>query len=174
MARAAAIVDIDRTLLTGRPGRILGDALHRSGVAVAPGPLRPAVGAAATASLSMQLSLLAVHASRGWPDAAVREAAKTAAEAVVDDVAPYLRPLLDGHRSAGERLLLVSAAPPRRVCARPASRPARLTSTPTTSSPDRCSLPWVTPRPSILTPASPHWPGRGAGRSVTSTSPKAS
>src|SRR5918994_943233 len=76
MARAAAIVDIDRTLLTGRPGRILGDSLHRSGVAVAPGLLRPAVGAA------------------------------------VDDVAPYLRPLLDGHRSAGERLLLVSAAPP--------------------------------------------------------------
>src|ERR671910_1223439 len=112
MARAAAIVDIDRTLLTGRPGRILGDALHRAGVAVAPGPLRPAVEAAATASLSMELSLLAVQASRGWPDAAVRQAATIAAEAVVDDVAPHLRPLLDEHRSAGERLLLVSAAPP--------------------------------------------------------------
>src|SRR5215204_3083262 len=104
MARAAAIVDIDRTLLTGRPGRILRDALHRSGVAVAPGPLRPAMEAAATASLSMHLSLLAVQASRGWPDAAVREAATIAAEAVVDVVAPYLRPLLDDHRSAGERL----------------------------------------------------------------------
>jgi len=112
MARAAAIVDIDRTLLTGRPGRILRDALHRSGVAVAPGPLRPAMEAAATASLSMPLSLLAVQASRGWPDAAVREGATIAAEAVVDVVAPYLRPLLDDHRSAGERLLLVSAAPP--------------------------------------------------------------
>ena len=63
--------------------------------------------AAATASLSTQLSLLAVQAGRGWPDAAVREAATMAAEAVVDDVAPYLRPLLDDHRSAGERLLLV-------------------------------------------------------------------
>lgn len=112
MARAAAIVDVDRTLLTGRPGGILRDALHRAGVAVAPGPLRPAVDAVATASLSTQLSLLAVQASRGWPDAAVREAATTAAEAVVDDVAPYLHPLLDDHRSAGERLLLVSAAPP--------------------------------------------------------------
>src|SRR5918994_148385 len=109
MARAATIVDIDRTLLTGRPGRILGDALHRAGVAVAPGPLRPAVEAAATASLSTQLSLLAVQASRGWPDAAVRQAATIAAEAVVDDVAPHLRPLLDEHRSAGERLLLLSA-----------------------------------------------------------------
>src|SRR5918995_734534 len=112
MARAAAIVDMDRTRLTGRPGRILGEALHRSGVAVAPGPLRPAIEAAGTASLSMQLSLLAVQASRGWPDAPVREAATIAAEAVVDVVAPYLRPLLDDHRSAGERLLLVSAAPP--------------------------------------------------------------
>src|SRR5918995_2337225 len=112
MARAAAIVDIDRTLLTGRPGRILGDALHRAGLAAAPGPLRPAVEAAATASLSMQLSLLAVQASRGWPDAVVREAATIAAEVVVEDVAPYLRPLLDDHPSAGERLLLVSAAPP--------------------------------------------------------------
>jgi putative phosphoserine phosphatase/1-acylglycerol-3-phosphate O-acyltransferase len=111
MARAAAIVDVDRTLLTGHPGRILRKALNRAGVVVAPGPLRPAVEAAATASLSTQLSSLAVQASRGWPDAAVREAAMAAAEAVVDDVAPYLRPLLDDHRSAGERLLLVSAAP---------------------------------------------------------------
>jgi putative phosphoserine phosphatase/1-acylglycerol-3-phosphate O-acyltransferase len=112
MARAAAIVDVDRTLLTGRPGRILREALNRAGVVLVPGPLRPALEAAATASLSTQLSLLAVQANRGWPDGAVREAAMTAAEAVVDDVAPYLRPLLDDHRSAGERLLLVSAAPP--------------------------------------------------------------
>jgi putative phosphoserine phosphatase/1-acylglycerol-3-phosphate O-acyltransferase len=112
MVRAAAIVDVDRTLLTGRPGRVLRDALHRAGVAVPPGPLRPVVDAAATASLSTQLSLLAVQASRGWPDADVREAATRAAEAVVDDVAPYLRPLLNDHRSAGGRLLLVSAAPP--------------------------------------------------------------
>jgi putative phosphoserine phosphatase / 1-acylglycerol-3-phosphate O-acyltransferase len=112
MARAAAIVDVDRTLLTGRPGRILRDALDRMGAAVPPGPLRPVVDAAATASLSTQLSLLAVEASRGWPESDVREAATTAAQAVVDDVAPYLRPLLDDRRSAGERLLLVSAAPP--------------------------------------------------------------
>jgi putative phosphoserine phosphatase / 1-acylglycerol-3-phosphate O-acyltransferase len=112
MARAAAIVDVDRTLLTGRPGRTLLDGLHRAGVAVPPGPLRPAVDAAATASLSSQLSMLALLAGRGWPDAAVREAATMAAEMVVDDVAPYLRPLLDTHRSAGERLLVVSAAPP--------------------------------------------------------------
>jgi putative phosphoserine phosphatase / 1-acylglycerol-3-phosphate O-acyltransferase len=112
MARAAAIVDVDRTLLTGRPGRILRDALHHAGVIAPPGPLRPVVDVAATAFLSTQLSLLAVHAGRGWPDAAVREAATTAAEAVVDDAAPYLRPLLDDHRSSGARVLLVSAAPP--------------------------------------------------------------
>jgi putative phosphoserine phosphatase/1-acylglycerol-3-phosphate O-acyltransferase len=112
MARAAAIVDVDRTLLTGRPGRMLRDALHRAGVAAPPGPLRPAVDAAATTFLSTQLSLLAVEASRGWRDADVREAATTAAGVVVDDVAPYLRPLLGAHRSTGERLLLVSAAPP--------------------------------------------------------------
>ena len=112
MARSAAIVDVDRTLLTGRPGRILRDALHRAGVAAPPGPLRPATDLVATAFLSTQLSVLAVHAGRGWPDAAVREAATTAAEAVVDDVAPYLRPLLDDHRAAGAQILLVSAAPP--------------------------------------------------------------
>jgi putative phosphoserine phosphatase / 1-acylglycerol-3-phosphate O-acyltransferase len=112
MARAAAIVDVDRTLLTGRPGRLLRNAMHEAGVAAPPGPLRPAADVAATAFLSTQRSLLAVHASRGWPDTAVREAATTAAEAVVDDVAPYLRPLLDDHRSAGARILLVSAAPP--------------------------------------------------------------
>jgi putative phosphoserine phosphatase/1-acylglycerol-3-phosphate O-acyltransferase len=111
MARAAAIVDVDRTLLTGRPGRRLLDALRRVGVATTLGPLRPAADAAATASLSTQLSWLAVQAARGWPDAAVREAATTAADAVIDDVAPRLRRLLDDHRSAGERLLLVSAAP---------------------------------------------------------------
>ena len=112
MARAAAIVDVDRTLLTGRPGRALRDALHRAGIVVPPGPLGPAVDAASTVSLSSQLSLLAVQAGRGWRDGAVREAARTAAEVVVDDVAPYLSPLLDDHRAAGERLLLVSAAPP--------------------------------------------------------------
>jgi putative phosphoserine phosphatase / 1-acylglycerol-3-phosphate O-acyltransferase len=112
MARAAAIVDVDRTLLTGRPGWMLRDALHRAGVAEPPGPLGAAVDAAATVSLSTQLSLLALQAGRGWPDAAVREAATTAAEAVLDDVAPCLRPLLDDHRAAGEPLLLVSAAPP--------------------------------------------------------------
>ena len=84
MARAAAIVDVDRTLLTGRPGWTLLDDLHRAGVAVPPGPLGPAVDAAATASLSSQLSMLAVQAGRGWPDAAVREAATMAAEMVVD------------------------------------------------------------------------------------------
>jgi putative phosphoserine phosphatase/1-acylglycerol-3-phosphate O-acyltransferase len=112
MARAAAIVDVDRTLLTGRPGWVLRDALHRAGVAVPPGPLGPAVEAAATVSLSTQLSLLALQAGRGWPDAAVREAATTAAKTMLDDVAPYLRPLLDHHRAVGEPLLLVSAAPP--------------------------------------------------------------
>jgi putative phosphoserine phosphatase/1-acylglycerol-3-phosphate O-acyltransferase len=111
MARAAAIVDVDRTLLTGHPGRILRDALEHRGVALPTGPLRPAVDVAATASLSAQLCLLMVQAGRGWPDAAVRGAATTAAEAVVDDAAPYLRPLLDDHRSGGERILLVSAAP---------------------------------------------------------------
>jgi putative phosphoserine phosphatase / 1-acylglycerol-3-phosphate O-acyltransferase len=112
MARAAAIVDVDRTLPTGRAGRLLLDALHRAGVAAPPGPLRPAVDAAALMSLSTQLSLLALLASRGWSEEAVRQAAEAAAEAVVDDVAPYLRPLLDDHRSSGGRLLLVSAAPP--------------------------------------------------------------
>jgi putative phosphoserine phosphatase / 1-acylglycerol-3-phosphate O-acyltransferase len=112
MARSAAIVDVDRTLLTGRPGSMVRDALHRAGVAVPLGPLGPAADVAATVSLSTQLSLLALQAGRGWPDAAVREAAIAAAEAVLDDVAPYLRPMLDGHRAAGERLLLVSAAPP--------------------------------------------------------------
>ena len=112
MARAAAIVDVDRALLTGRPGRILRDALHHRGDTVPLGPLRPAVGMAAATSLSTQLSWLAVLARRGWPEAAVREAATTAAEAVVDEVAPHLRPLLDDHRSAGDRLLVVSSAPP--------------------------------------------------------------
>ena len=110
MARAAVLVDVDRTLLTGRPGRVLRDALHHAGVGPA-GPLAPAVDAAATLSLSTQLTLLAVEAGRGWPDAAVREAGATAAEAVVDG-APYLRPLLDDHRAAGAPVVLVSAAPP--------------------------------------------------------------
>jgi putative phosphoserine phosphatase/1-acylglycerol-3-phosphate O-acyltransferase len=112
MARAAAIVDIDRTLLTGRPGRALLDALRGVDPALPVGPLRPALDVAAAGSLSTQLSLLAMLAGRGWPDAAVRAGAAAAADVVVDDVAPYLRPLLDDHRSAGERLLLVSAAPP--------------------------------------------------------------
>jgi putative phosphoserine phosphatase/1-acylglycerol-3-phosphate O-acyltransferase len=112
MARAVVIVDVDRTLLTGRPGLVLREALRRSGVAVAPGPLGPAADVAATVSLSTQLSLLALQAGGGWPDAAAREAATMTAETVVDDVAPYLRPLLDDHRAAGERVLLVSAAPP--------------------------------------------------------------
>src|SRR4029453_15631715 len=112
MARAAAIVDVDRTLLTGRAGRILRNSMHRAGVAAPPGPLRPAVDAAATAFLSAQLTLLGVHARRGWPDPVVREAATTAAEAVVDDAAPHLRPLLDEHRSAGARILPVSPRPP--------------------------------------------------------------
>jgi putative phosphoserine phosphatase / 1-acylglycerol-3-phosphate O-acyltransferase len=99
MARSAAIVDVDRTLLTGRPGRRLRDALLDAGVALAPG------------TLSSQLSQLALHAERGWRDPAVRDAATAAAGAVVE-AAPYLRPLLDDHRADGDRVVLVSAAPP--------------------------------------------------------------
>src|SRR5262245_23924538 len=111
MARAAVLVDVDRTLLTGHPGRVLRNALRDAGVGALPGPLGPAVAAAATLSLSTQLSLLAAEAGRGWPDTAVRSAAAAAAEAVVES-APYLRPLLDDHRAAGAQVLLVSAAPP--------------------------------------------------------------
>jgi putative phosphoserine phosphatase/1-acylglycerol-3-phosphate O-acyltransferase len=112
MARAAAVVDVDRTLLTGRPGRILRHALRRAGVAAAaPGPLGPALDAATTAFLSTQLTLLAAQAGRGWRDDAVRQAAAMAAGAALE-VAPHLRPLLEDHRAAGARVLLVSAAPP--------------------------------------------------------------
>ncbi|HEY7073578.1 MAG TPA: HAD family hydrolase, partial [Acidimicrobiales bacterium] len=99
MARSAAIVDVDRTLLTGGPGRTLRSALLDAGVALAPG------------MLTSQLSQLALQAERGWPDPAVRQAATAAAGALVE-AAPYLRPLLDDHRADGDRVVLVSAAPP--------------------------------------------------------------
>lgn len=115
-ATEAAFFDLDRTLLRGASGPLIGEALVAAGLA----PQRGLPGQGFLYKLfdlvgetlpSMALARGAVLAVRGWSREAVREAGRTAAEKLETLVAPYARPLLDEHRQAGRPVVLATTTP---------------------------------------------------------------
>ncbi|HVF76550.1 MAG TPA: HAD-IB family hydrolase [Acidimicrobiales bacterium] len=116
MAGEAAFFDLDRTLLRGASGPLIGEALVAAGLA----PDRSVPGQGLLYKLydvigetlpSMALARGAVLAVRGWSREAVRDAGKAAAEKLETLVTPFARPLIDEHRQAGRPVVLATTTP---------------------------------------------------------------
>lgn len=116
MGAAAAIFDLDRTLLRGSSTPTFYEALWQAGVTPTRGfpglqlmvrsyevfgETLPAMGLAFAASV----------AARGHSSDEVRKAAETAAGALLPRISPWAPPLLAVHRGAGRRLVLATASP---------------------------------------------------------------
>ena len=116
MTRAAAIFDLDRTLLPGSSGRELADELRAHGVLdrdpfVLEGALFALFDKFGETLTSMALTRQAVRFTRGWDAEAVRSAGAAAAARLADRIQPYARHLIDGHRRDGHVLVMATTSP---------------------------------------------------------------
>jgi putative phosphoserine phosphatase/1-acylglycerol-3-phosphate O-acyltransferase len=116
MAPAAAIFDLDRTLLPGASGRVLAEELRAHGVI----NRDPFVLEAALFALfdrfgetlpGMLLTRQGVRFSNGWDQQAVRAAGQAAAERLIEQVQPYAWRLIEEHRRAGRLLVMATTSP---------------------------------------------------------------
>ncbi|MCB0995059.1 MAG: HAD-IB family hydrolase [Acidimicrobiales bacterium] len=110
----AAVFDLDRTLLPGVSGPVLGEALAVVGLR------RSVPGERLAFRLydhfgenypSMVLARLAPRATKGWRVADVRAAAELAAPRLLAAVQPHARVLLESHRRAGDLVVIATTTP---------------------------------------------------------------
>jgi putative phosphoserine phosphatase/1-acylglycerol-3-phosphate O-acyltransferase len=114
--RGAAFFDLDRTLLSGGSGPIIGEALRhvgllpgaRSGVEVAMFRLFDVIGETWP---SMLITRQGARVARGWSIDLVHRAAAMAAEPLAQAVLPYAHHLFEGHRSEGRPLVMATTTP---------------------------------------------------------------
>jgi putative phosphoserine phosphatase / 1-acylglycerol-3-phosphate O-acyltransferase len=116
MARAAAIFDLDRTLLPGASGRVLAEELRAHGVIDRDAhALESAIFAVferfGETLPSMLLTRQGVRFTEGWDLGAVRAAGSAAAKRLVDLVQPYAWQLIDDHRRDGRLLVMATTSP---------------------------------------------------------------
>lgn len=116
MADAAAIFDLDRTLLKGSSSAALNEALFEAGLTArrsvpGQGLMLRAYELGGESLPSMALARLAARAFRGRPVGAAEEAAQLAAGALRREIGPWLPPLLEHHRDAGRTLVLATTSP---------------------------------------------------------------
>ena len=112
----AAFFDLDRTLLSGASGPIIGESLRHVGLlTTATGPLESLAfgffNLVGETWPSMFLSRQGARASRGWSVDLVRSAAERAAEPLAEAVLPYAKQMIDEHRAAGRRLVMATTTP---------------------------------------------------------------
>jgi putative phosphoserine phosphatase/1-acylglycerol-3-phosphate O-acyltransferase len=112
----AAFFDLDRTLLSGGSGPIIGEALRhvgllperRSGVEALLFRVFDVIGETWP---SMFLTRQGARMARGWSVDLVRRAAASAAEPLAAAVLPYAHHLFDAHRAAGRPLVMATTTP---------------------------------------------------------------
>ncbi len=111
----AAFFDLDRTLLRGASGPIIGEALKKAGVTD-----RSIPGEGLVYRLydlfgenrpSMEVTKRAVRFASGWVREQVQEAGQLAAEALAASLQPFARPIFEEHRAAGRPLVLATTTP---------------------------------------------------------------
>lgn len=116
MARGAAFFDLDRTLLRGASGPLIGQALQAAGLA----PQRGVPGQGMLYQLydlvgetlpSMALARGAALVARGWSRERVQAAGREAAELLQELVTPYAIPLIEEHKAAGRPVVLATTTP---------------------------------------------------------------
>src|SRR5687768_1110687 len=105
MAKAAAFSDLDRTLVGGATGSVIGAELRDAGVVTQTVPgedlLYRAFNLIGETWPMMLLIRQGARMARGWPRDAVIEAGERAADSLVDLVQPYARLLIESHLDAG-------------------------------------------------------------------------
>jgi putative phosphoserine phosphatase/1-acylglycerol-3-phosphate O-acyltransferase len=115
MAQGAAFFDLDRTLLRGASGPIIGEALKAAGVTDRSIPGEQIVyrlyDAFGENRPSMEVTRRAVRFASGWVREQVQEAGELAAETLAVMIQPFARPIFDEHRSAGRPLVLATTTP---------------------------------------------------------------
>jgi putative phosphoserine phosphatase/1-acylglycerol-3-phosphate O-acyltransferase len=116
MPGAAAIFDLDRTLLRTSSTPALNQALFEEGVArrsSLPGQalLMRFYDVFGETLPSMAAARAAALAARGWPVKEVGQAAQLAADLLQRQVLPYVPALLEAHRAAGRVLVLATTTP---------------------------------------------------------------
>lgn len=116
MPGAAAIFDLDRTLLRTSSTPVINSALFDAGLVgreSVPGQslLLGFYDAFGETIPSMVLARAAALATRGWSVEQVGQAAKLAAERLEAQVLPYVPALLDKQRRAGRRIVLATTTP---------------------------------------------------------------
>ena len=116
MGDAAAIFDLDRTLLRGASGPVISRALKSAGLLrdrTIPGEsfvyrLFDVVGESRP---TIELARQAARFSKGWSQDVAREAGQLAAEELAEAVQPFARPLIDAHHDAGRVVVLATTSP---------------------------------------------------------------
>jgi len=113
--QAAAIFDLDRTLIAGPSGPAFAHHLDAAGIRQRN---LPGAGFVATTyrmlgetALTAQTARLAARATAGWPVTAVRAAAVAATEELLDEVQPYVPLVMEEHRAAGRLLVMATTSP---------------------------------------------------------------
>ena len=114
-ANGAAFFDLDRTLLRGASGPIIGEALKRAGVTDRSIPGEQLVyrfyDLFGENRPSMEITKRAVRFASGWARTQVQEAGEMAAGALAASLQPFARPIFDEHRAAGRPLVLATTTP---------------------------------------------------------------
>lgn len=115
MAGGAAFFDLDRTLLRGASGPVIGAALKNAGVTDRSIPGEQLIyriyDRFGENRPSMELTRRAVRFASGWVRSQVQEAGEMAAEALAASLQPFARPIIDEHRAAGRPLVLATTTP---------------------------------------------------------------
>jgi putative phosphoserine phosphatase / 1-acylglycerol-3-phosphate O-acyltransferase len=116
MAIAAAVFDLDRTLLVGASGPVITEALRAEGV-LGPDPI-PGEGLVyrifdlvGETRPSMMLTRQAARAAAGWSRDAVRRAGVAAAEHLEPAIPTFARQVIEAHREAGRPLVMATTTP---------------------------------------------------------------
>jgi putative phosphoserine phosphatase/1-acylglycerol-3-phosphate O-acyltransferase len=124
MSKAAAFLDLDRTVLRGASGPVINEALSEVGLRKnrLPGEdlLYRGYDLFGENLLGMGLARLAAFAVKGWSVERMETAGEIAAPRLAAHVGRYVRPLIAEHRRLGHRLVLATTTP--EVLVRPLAR----------------------------------------------------
>src|SRR5688500_10324321 len=111
----AAFFDLDRTLLRGASGPVIGAALKEAGVTDRAIPGQDLIyrfyDLFGENRPSMEVTKRAVRFAQGWVREQVQEAGELAADALAGALPPFARPILDEHQKAGRPLVLATTTP---------------------------------------------------------------
>jgi putative phosphoserine phosphatase/1-acylglycerol-3-phosphate O-acyltransferase len=113
---AAAIFDLDRTLLKGASGPVLSQALREVGVIgdrslPGEGLVYKFFDLFGESRPSIMLARQAARVAKGWNRAEVQKAGELAADRLASAVLPFAGPLVAEHKQAGRLLVLATTTP---------------------------------------------------------------